>query len=231
MSAPRPPVITAARGKSALSRIRHKTVALVKATITDDFSSLANWVVLSGEPAITSGRLSGSGFAVRHRDQLATDNYVVTATIGERNVGKTWLATCGSVTMDRFYALEVETYPVGGKLSIVKGTSVQASSSTGLLGIIIGVVDLFLEVLSDLFYNIVRFANVSIGVDEGDTVGVWFDEEASVVRGYKNGAEVTSLPVEAWEIPHGTGFRHFGVVASPDALGGVEFTSIEAADA
>lgn len=225
-----PPPITVAHGKSVLTGIRQSTTVRVKATIADTFANLTNWVVLRGEPAITSGRLSGSGFAVRHRDQLASDDYIVEATIGERNVGKTWLVTTASSTFDRFYALEIHTLPVGGNISIVKGTSVQPTTSTGLFGIVLGIVHIFLEVLSDLFHQIIRWADVPTSVDEGDTVAVWWDEQNSTVRGYKNGVQVTSLVVAPWEIPHGVGFRHFGVITSPDALGGVEFTSIEAAD-
>jgi hypothetical protein len=226
----RPRFLVASHGKSALTRIKQTTSAVVKATITDTFANLANFVTLSGTPSITAGRLSGSAFAVRHRDQCGTDNYMVKAVIGARNVGRSWLVTCASESFDRFYALEVQTFVSGGRLSIIKGTGVKQTASSGLLGILLGLVQIFLEVLSDLFTALTRWVGANVSIDVGNEVAVWFDEDNHVIRGYRNGVQITSLAVKPWELPHGDGFRHFGVVTSPDALGGVEFTSIEAAD-
>ncbi|MCG7610334.1 hypothetical protein [Mycobacterium sp. CnD-18-1] len=232
-SAPRPPVVTAPRGKSALPRVVARTAATVKATVLDTLDTLDNFVTVAGAPTITSGRLSGSG-VVLHRDQAATDNYMVTAEIGAEANGKTWLVTCAGEGMDSFYALEVETGLALNQFHIIKGTSTP-SVSTGILGFLTPVVTLvlgFFHGLLDDLLDIVRDVTTGQSVDPGDTVGIWWDEPNSTVRAYKNDVEVTSLPVDKWEIPHGPGYRRFGVVQGVDQLGaGVEFTSIQAADA
>ncbi|QDF19754.1 minor tail protein [Mycobacterium phage LilSpotty] len=231
-SAPRPPVTDAPRGKSALTRVLTRTAAAVKVSITDTLATLDNFVTIAGAPVIQSGRLSGSG-VVLHRDEPATDNYMVTATIGAETNGKTWLVTCASEAMDSFYALEIQTGASLKQFHIIKGTKTP-STSTGLLGILTPVVTLvlgFFYGLVDDLLDIIRNATTGQSVEPGDTVGIWWDEPNSVVRVYKNSVEVTSLPVPRWEIPHGKGFRRFGVVQGIDPLGdGVEFTAIGAAD-
>ncbi|MGV0805818.1 hypothetical protein [Mycolicibacterium setense] len=230
-SATRPPVISAPRGKSALPRVVTRSVATVKATITDTLDTLDHFVTLAGTPTITAGRLSGDG-VVLHRDQVATDDYLVTATIGAESNGKTWLLTCASEGMDSFYALEVET-GVFNRFHIIKGTNTP-SVSTGILGFLTPVVTLvfgFFYGLLDGLLDILRNVTTGQTVEPGDTVGIRWDEAASTVRVYKNAVQVTSLPVPRWEIPHGPGFRHFGVVMGVDPFGaGLEFSSIQAAD-
>lgn len=224
-----PPPLTAPHSKSVLTRITRSTTLLVKTTVTDAFSNLTKWVVLKGNPTIVSGRLSGAGWAVRYVDQMSTDSHKVTATIGEMNVGKTWLVICASVGLDKFYALEIDTTSVvDPHISIVKSISLQQTSSSTLFGVLLTIGDIFLEVLQDLFYNIVRWANIDMALDVNDTVGIWWDQPNSIIRGYINNSQVTSLAVSRVEIPHGLDHRYFGVVSDP--TGGVDFTSIEAHD-
>jgi hypothetical protein len=217
------------RGKSALTRVLQHTTVTVKAIITDTFVNLNNWVILSEDPTITitSGMLTGNG-AVRHRDQMASDNFRVSATIGDDNSGKTILVACASDSFDRFYGVEVES---GGtnKFHIVKGTSVVATTSTGIFGILIGLLGFFLGSFGSVA-TIPKYASVNQTVDVGDVVTVWWDQPNSTVRAYKNGAEVTNLPVSPWEIPHGDGYRYWGVMQGVDDTTGVQFTSITADD-
>lgn len=227
---PRPPVIGAPRGKSALARLRRQTRATIKATIADSFTTLDNFVILSEDPtiAVTSGRLTGNG-AVRHRDHPGTDDFKVTAVIGAKNNGRTRLVTCASASFDRFYALEVETGSLN-RMHILKATSAVSTSSSGIFGILIGLLGFFLGNFGSA-NDLVKYATITRTVNADDSVAIWWDEANSVIRAYHNGIEVTSLPVDPWEIPHGEDNRNFGVMAGVDSTTGVQFTSIEAADA
>lgn len=215
-AAPIPPVYAGPLGKSALAGVRRNTTTVVKASVSNDFSSLDDFVVLARDPEISSGRLSGEG-VVRHRDQMHTDEFLVEAEVGIKPSGKTRIVTCGSATFSSFYGLEVETGIINNKLHIIKG-----SGTTALLdGGIISEVD--------------KYSTINRTVEIGDKVGVWFDRAAGMVRGYVNQSQVISLPVPKWEIPHGDGFRYWGVAQGVDLfLGflnpGVEFTSITAED-
>lgn len=226
-----PRVLTTPRGKSALTRVFNRTVVGIKAHITDSFTTLDNFVVLSGEPTITSGRLSNVG-AVRHKDQCATDNYKVTAVVGDATSGRTILATCGSPGFDRFYGLQIENSPFGSSFSIVKGTGVTWTTSFGIFGILIGLISLLVglfTIWASLFGAAVQTQVVFVG----DTVAIWWDEPNSVVRAYRNGVEVTTLDVPRHEIPHGDGYRYFGVLTGLDyplGFAGVQMTSIDAQD-
>ncbi len=215
--APIPPVHVGAVGKSGLVRLTRTTRVIVKGTAGSDFANLNDFVVLTKNPTITSGRLAGEG-VVRHRDQMHTDDFRVSAVIGAKETGKTRLVTCGSATFSSFYGLEVETGLINNRFHILKG-----SGTTALLD-------------GGIFSVIGKHATVNQTVNNGDEVAVWWDRENSVVRAYKNDVQVTSLPVPRWEIPHGDGFRHWGVAQGVDMWlfdilnKGVEFTSIAAED-
>ncbi|WP_396903028.1 hypothetical protein [Mycolicibacterium sp.] len=215
-AAPRPPVIAAPFGKSAIPRIEHRSAASVKATIANAFDNLDDFVVLAGTPEIESGRLAGEG-VIRHRDQMATDDYLVTATIGAWAVGKTRLVTCADESLAHWYGVEIETGVINNKLHIIKGHGAPALLDGGIFS----VVD--------------KFATINRTFAVNDTVGVWWDREYSAIRAYVNGVEVAKLPVPRYEIPHGPGFRHWGGAQGVDMVlnflnEGVKFTSITAQD-
>jgi len=224
-----PQPLSGPHAKSALSALKIVTTASIKVHITDTFANLNNFAVLAGTMT-ASGNLSGTG-AVRHVDQVATDNYKVSAVIGANNFGKTWLVTCGSKSFDRFYALEIESAAQLGVFSIIKGTGVTASTSSGIFGALIGLLGFIVGFFKDVVTNIRRDDSQNVMVDVGDKVTVWWDEPNSIVRAYKNDVEKIAFPVPPHEIPHGENYRYFGVVggvADPD--NGVYFTSIEAQD-
>lgn len=225
----RPPTpLTGPHSKSAMSRVFNKTSASIKVHIFDAFTSLDNFVVLSGGPLITSGRLSGVG-VVRHKDKCATDNYKVTAVVGSSDDGKTMLITCGSAGFDRFYGLEIENGVID-QFHIIKGTNLTWTTSFSIFGISIGLPSLLVGLFS-AFSNLFHYSTQPQIVTTGDTVAIWFDQPNSTVRAYKNNTEVTSLVVPPHEIPHGEEFRYFGVMqGSLFSFNGVQFTSIEAQD-
>lgn len=212
-AAPRPPLHIGPIGKSAISGLTRTTAVSVKSTVANDFASLDDFVVVTKNPTITSGRLSGEG-VVRHRDEMCSDDFLVEAAVGAKDAGRTRLVTCGSASFSSFYALEVESGT--NMLHIIKGRG-----STALLD-------------GGIFSATQRFASVSQSVIVGDKVGVWWDRQSRVVRAFLNDVEVTSLPVPTWEIPHGPGFRYWGVAQGVamvlGTLKGVEFTSIAAED-
>ncbi|MEN4400021.1 hypothetical protein [Mycolicibacterium conceptionense] len=211
-----PPVIAAPFGKSAMPRIEHRSAAAVRATITNTFDDLDDFVVLAGTPEIESGRLAGEG-VVRHRDQMATDDYLVSAVIGEWEVGKTRLVTCADESFAHWYGIEIETGAINNKLHIIKGHGAPALLDGGILS----VVD--------------KFKTINQTFTVGDEVGVWWDREYSTIRAYLNGVEKITLPVPRYELPHGSGFRYWGAAQGVDVfLGllneGVKFSSITARD-
>lgn len=228
----RPPLLSAPRGKSALSVMRRSTVLKVLATVSDSFDSLANFVTLSGTPTITSGRLSGNGI-VRYRDQMGSDNYQVTATVGTVELGRTWLVTCGSANFETFYALEIAAGVGNPIFQFVKGTHA-AGPGTAIFGVLTSIFTFLRNLFLGIFESVDdvdRYASGSASLTGGDEVTVWWDEDTSTLYAYKNGSEVISLAVPPWEIPHGGGFRYFGVMQAVDPnTNGVQFTSIGAQD-
>lgn len=219
-SAPRPPVVTGPVGKSAPTRVSRTTTVNVKASITDSFTNLDNFTVLAKTPTITSGRLSGQGI-VRHRDQMCSDDFKVTATVGATDwFGSTRLVTCGSATFSSFYGLDVAmTGSPTAAWRIIKGFGIPALLENGLWSPSLDRTD----------------PPVSANIVPGDQITVWWDETTSVIRGYRNTTQVISLPVPRWGISHGDGFRHWGVAQGVDLFldivnRGIEFTSIAAAD-
>jgi len=226
-----PAPLTTPHGKSALSNIIRTTVTAVKAHITDSFTTFDNFVILSNylnSLNVTGGELGGVG-AVRHVNQCATDNYKVTAVVGTAANGVTRLVTCASPGFDRFYALEIENSATD-QFHIVKGTGLTWTTSSGIFGVAIGLINLLVGIFSS-FVLLFPWISQPQSVTTGDTVTVWWDEPNSTIRAYKNGVEVTNLPVPREEIPHGDGFRYFGVMAGVTYLSpGVTFTSIEAQD-
>jgi len=212
---PIPPLITGPIGKSAPSRIGHTTGITAKASVASDFSTLAGFTVIAKEPTISSGILSGEG-VIRHTDQMFSDDFLVTATIGALDTGTTRIVTCGSDNFSSFYGIQINRLP--DQIHIIKGSGTTALLDQGIF-----------------FSAISRFATVTTSFSVGNTVGVRFDKAASTVRAYRNGAQVSSLPVPRWEIPHGDGFRYWGVAQGVDIFLGVlftgpRFTSITAAD-
>jgi hypothetical protein len=150
---------------------------------------------------------------------MLTDDFLVTATIDVKNAGKTRLVTCGSDTFSTFYALEIETGVINNNFHIVKGSGAPALLDGGVFSAA----------------AIQKYATVNRVVNIGDTVGVRLDRETSTVRAYHNGVQITSLPVPKWEIPHGDGYRHWGVAQGVDLVFGVlnfgvEFTSVTVQD-
>lgn len=227
MTIPLPKPSTAAHGKSAVSAVVHSTVATIKAAISDTLTTLDNFVQLSGTPTITSGRLSGQG-AVRHRDQMATDNYMVTATVGSDSFGRTRLVTCASESFDRFYAMEINS--TFGTVCILKATGVAVTTSSGIFGVLIGLLGFFLGTFGSMA-DIPKYDETIHDVAPGDEIAVWWDEENSVIRGYLNDVEVTHADVSPYEIPHGDGYRYWGVIQGVDGADtGAQFTTIEAHD-
>jgi hypothetical protein len=222
---------TAPHGKSALSRVVRTTSALLKTTITADFSDMSKWVVLSGTPEILSGSLSGRT-AVRYVDELASDNYRVTATIGAVLPGRTWLVTSANPNFDRFYAVELNTGGLACFWSIIHGTGVVATTSTGLFGIISGIIGFVLGQFEDIIAALFGQAEIEGVAEAGHTVTVWWDEPNSRVRAYYDDDEVTSMAVPRYELQHVPGFRYFGIVSGIDGpiLDGVMFNSVTAQD-
>jgi len=227
--APRP--LTTPHGKSALTKIFQRSTATVRAHIFDSFTTLDNFVVLANylnSLDTTGGQLGGYG-AVRHKDQCATDNYRVKAVVGSAANGKTRLVTCASPGFDRFYALEIEN-SANDQFHIVKGTGLSWSTSAGIFGVAIGLINLLLGFFSS-FVLLIPWISQPQAVLSGDVVEIWWDEPNSTIRVYRNGGQVTSLPVDREEIPHGDGYRYFGVMQGITYLSpGVKFTSIEAYD-
>jgi len=226
---PRP--LTTPHAKSALTSVVQQTTATVKAHITDTFTILNNFVILANylnSLNVTGGQLGGYG-AVRHMDQCATDNYRVKAVVGSAANGRTRLVTCASPGFDRFYALEIENSATD-QFHIVKGTGLTWTTSAGIFGVAIGLINLLLGVFSS-FVLLIPGNSQPQAVIAGDNVEIWFDWPNSIIRVYKNGAQVSSLIVDREEIPHGDGYRYFGVMQGITYLSaGVKFTSIEAWD-
>jgi len=226
-----PAPLTTPHGKSALSGVVRATTATVKAHITDTFTTLDNFVVLANylnTLNVVGGVLGGVG-AVRHKNQCATDNYTVSAVVGSAANGVTRLVTCASPGFDRFYALEIENSATD-QFHIVKGTGLSWTTSSGIFGVAIGLINLLLGIFSS-FVLLFPWISQAQSVTAGDTVKVWWDEPNSTIRAYKNGVEVTNLPVSREEIPHGDGFRYFGVMQGVTYLSaGIKFTSIDAQD-
>jgi hypothetical protein len=195
------------------------------------FTTLDNFVVLANylnTLTVTGGQLGGYG-AVRHRNQCATDNYTVTAVVGTAANGRTRLVTCASPGFDRFYALEIENSGTD-QFHIVKGTGLAWTTSAGIFGLAIGLINLLVGFFSS-FALLFPWISQPQAVATGDIVKIWWDQPNSTIRAYKNGVEVTSLPVPREEIPHGDGYRYFGVMQGITYLSpGVKFTSIEAQD-
>ena len=213
--------------KGAVSKTVHRTTMTTRATITDGFSNLSDFVTVAGEPTIVLGRLSGEG-VVRHNTELLTDSCKVTGTIGVLQTGSARLAVCGDQNMTHFYAIEVEQLagPVY-KLHLIKG-----DTATGVLS---GVLGWFLDqvnaVLSLFNPDAVKAQTYVVSVlTAGDTVAVWYDKPNSVLRGYVNGVQRLTLPVPRSEIPHGPGYRFHGAASGVGGNGGALFTSYEAED-
>jgi hypothetical protein len=199
----------------------------VKATITDNFTNLDNFVVLSGEPTITSGRLTGKG-AVRHRDQMSTDDFKVTATVGSTGLGRTWLVCSASPNFDSFYAVEINAASI---FSIIEGTGLVATTSTSIFGIVMGILGFILGLFEDIIGLFTLQATVTWPVYPTDKISVWWDRKHSIVRVYHRDFQITGLEVPRDAMQHSEGFRYFGVVTGIDwPVPGVEFTSIEAQD-
>lgn len=225
-----PEPVTTPHGKSALTRLVRSTTVSAKAHITATFASLADWVVITGTPSVAGGLLGGNG-GVRYRDQMGTDDYLVTATIGALNNGKVWLITCATEGLDKFYAVEINRG--SNNMSIIKANATMPQQSTDLLGWLLGWISNLLGYIFTLDSGsslVLRYATVSQTVSVSDTVGIRWDRAASTVRIYRNGGQVTSLAVSAAEIPHGRGARYFGVMQGMDNTVGVKFNAVEAQD-
>lgn len=224
-----PAPLTMRHGKSALTRVFARATASAKAVITETFTDMNNLVVLSGNPYISSGMLTGQG-AVRYRDEVLTDNFKVTGTIGSHGPGRTWLVTSASPNFDRFYALEINEAGVS-MVSIIRGTGLVATTSSGIFGILIGILGFILGVFEDIIGVLTGEVEIECSVDVGETLAIWWDQPNSRVRVYHNGSQITSLLVPRHGIPHGKGYRYFGVISGIDEpLEGTRFTQIVAED-
>jgi hypothetical protein len=214
-----PAPLTGAHGKFVSSAVTAITSLIPKALIVDNLTNLNNFVKLAsdtpnGNPVrILSGELVGVG-ALRYRDKMLSDNFKVTARVGHNFEGKTWLVTCCNETMDRYYALEIETN-LGGQnyMSIVAGTTMVVTRSTGLFGIIIGQISFLLGLFGDIVSALFTRGRQFFDVVPGDEVSIWWDQTNSIVYGYINNTVVVTLPVARHEIPHNEDSRYFGVVA------------------
>lgn len=218
---------TAAHAKSALSRVVRATSLIFKTSVSADFSDMSKYVVLSGTPVVSSGRLSGK-VALRYVDEMSSDNYKVTATVGAVSAGRTWLMTCANADFSRFYALELNG---NAAWSIIHGTGTAATASTGLLGIVTGIIGFVLGIFEDIIAALFGQSQVNQSAPVGSDVTVWWDEETSTIRAYLNGVQKTSLVVSRHELQHIDGFRYFGIVTGIDGpTAGVKFNHIEAQD-
>lgn len=222
-----PPVIVARHGKSALTRIVRLTSAAIKVALIGNFTDgLGEFTELAGTPTITSGKLTGDG-AVRYRDQVATDNYLVTAVVGATASGICRIVTCATASFDRFYAVEIEN---SSSVSIVKGTGAVATTNYGLFGILLGLLSFFLGGFG-ASASLPKYGTVSQSFTTNDVLSIWWDEPNSVIRVYKDAGQITSLVVPRWEIPHGDGSRHFGAMVNVNGGGtGMQFSAIGAED-
>ena len=221
-----------AHGKSALTRWTRSTSLTVKASVSATFADLSDWVVITGYPGISGGHLIDNG-AVRYRDPMATDDYLVTATIGSLHYGKTWILTCASKGFDRFYAVEIDRGLLSTHLNIIKASGVVPVPSTNLFGMFLGIITTlfgFIFTLDTGTSTIPRYAAVSQSVSVNDVIGIRWDKTTSTIRVYRNGGPVTSLAVDHSEIPHGLDFRYFGIMQGIDAGQGVQFNAVAAHD-
>lgn len=227
-----PEPLTAAHSKSVCTRVVRATTATVKATISAAFSSLTDWVVIAGDPSIVGGKLTGGG-AVRHRDRMATDDFTVSARIGAVNVGKTWIVTCASRSLDRFYAVEIAKGASTEQLSIVKATGVLPTPSSNLFGLLVGVITMlfgFIFTIGTGSITVPRYSTTSQAFAANATVKIWWDKDLSTIRVYWNNSPVVSLVVPAVEIPHGEDFRYFGVMQGVDNTVGCQIDLVTAED-
>ncbi|DAZ90369.1 hypothetical protein [Mycobacteroides abscessus] len=204
MVEPRPGVLSQpinGVGKGSSAAIEAGVRITGKVSVTDDFSTLNKFTMvygglpfIGGDPFIDTGKLAGHG-VVRHRVQALSDNGKATAVIGSLASGKTRLMIDADPLFNTFYGIEVETGIINNKLHIIKGRGNAAT--------------------------VTKHATVNVTWAASDQVAVWFDEAAETIRAYRNGTQISSLPVRRNEISHGPGFRHHGVAVGVDLFLGV----------
>lgn len=219
-------------GKAVYTSMSRVATMVIKAAVSATFADLNEWVVIAGHPGIQAGVLVDNG-AVRYVDEMATDDYLVTATIGTLANGKTWLLTCASSSFDRFYGVEIERGTNVNRLSILKATGQMPSPSQHIFGWLMGIITALFGWLFDDeegSTTVPRYNVTAQTVSANDTIGIRWDQAASTIRIYRNGGAVTSLAVPRSEIPHGVGFRYFGVMQGVDKGVGVQFNLVTAQD-
>lgn len=191
-----------------------------KASISDTFTNLNDWVTIFGTPTIQSGNLAGEGL-IRHKTQALTDSHKVAAIVGDdTNFGSTRLFCCADESLSSYYAVEIQNNLIfPDRVNFIKGvpgSSVQ--SAPGLLGILNSILALIFGLLSIFSRDVTPFATAtSTALHNGDEIAIWYDQPNSTVRIYKNATAILNIPVPRGEIPHGEGNRWHGCAV------GIEF--------
>lgn len=209
--APRPPHISVpGYAKGALLRLGISCKATGLGVISDDFTTLDDWIPVYGKLLITSGNVHGPTFgyaAGRHKTQLLSDNCRAKVTIqsGTILLGESRVFICADEQMSGYYGLSINRTLLATTVSIIRGRS-----SIG--------VDLF--------------EATTASVSPGDEFEAWYDRANSTVRVYQNGSEICSKYFPPTDIPHGPGRRWTGVVMGCRKFldGGPRFTAFEATD-
>lgn len=216
---PQVPDLLPVAARGILTGARHTTEVSAKTSLFDNFESgLDQWVNVHGRLDTLNGDVIaavsifdpitlfdyGAGY---HRTELLSDNQRAKITIqgGTIQSGKARIVICADPSFRRYYGLEIETGISNNRFHIIKGFSP---------------------------IDVKKFATVNRTVANGASAEVWMDWETSTIRAYYNGAQVTSLPVPAYEIQHGPGHRKTGVVMGVDWVfaPGVQFETFEAWD-